>query len=60
MALKVADASGLLERAFPGRARASQEVNLSFRVSGPLITLPVEVGDKVQADDVLARIDPND
>lgn len=60
MATKVADASGLLERAFPGRARASQEVNLSFRVSGPLITLPVNVGDRVKVGDVLARIDPND
>ena len=60
IAQKVLDASGLLERTFPGRAKASQQVNLSFRVSGPLITLPVAVGDKVKAGDVLARIDPND
>ena len=60
MATKVADTSGLLERSFQGRARASQEVNLSFRVSGPLITLPINVGDRVKEGDVLARIDPND
>ncbi len=60
MATKVLDTSGLLERTFPGRAKASQQVNLSFRVSGPLITLPVAVGDRVKAGDVLARIDPND
>ena len=60
MATQVLDAGSLLERTFPGRARASQEVNLSFRVSGPLIALPVAVGDKVKQGDVLARIDPND
>ncbi len=59
-ATKVLDTSGLLERTFPGRAKASQQVNLSFRVSGPLITLPVAVGDKVKTGHVLARIDPND
>ena len=59
-AMRVADTSGLTERTFPGRARAGQEVNRSFRVSGPLITLPVNVGDEVKASDILARIDPQD
>ena len=59
-AMRVADTSGLTERSFPGRARAGQEVNRSFRVSGPLITLPVNVGDEVNAGDILARIDPKD
>ncbi len=45
---------------FPGRAKATQEVNLSFRVAGPLITRPVIIGDTVKAGDVLARIDPRD
>jgi len=45
---------------FPGRAKATQEVDLAFRVSGPLITFPVDVGDTVIADDVVARIDPRD
>lgn len=58
--LRVADASGFAERGFPGRARAGQEVNRSFRVSGPLIEFPVTVGDQVSADDLLARIDPQD
>ena len=44
----------------PGRAKATQEVNLSFRVAGPLITFPVKVGDLVEANDVLATIDPRD
>lgn len=59
-AMRVADADALAQRAFPGRARAGQEVNLSFRVTGPLIELPVDVGDEVKADDVVARIDPQD
>ena len=59
-AMRVADASGLMERSFPGRARAGKEVNRSFRVSGPLITFPVNVGDEVKEGDVLARIDPQD
>jgi len=33
---------------------------LSFRVSGPLITFPVKVGDEVEQGRVLARIDPRD
>ena len=59
-AIRVADAEALTERAFPGRARAGQEVNLSFRVTGPLIELPASVGDEVKAGDVVARIDPQD
>jgi len=47
-------------RAFPGIAKATQEVNLSFRVGGPLITFPVNIGDRVKTGDVLARIDPRD
>ena len=57
-AMRIADAAGLAERTFPGRARAGKEVNRSFRVSGPLITFPVNVGDKVKKGDILARIDP--
>jgi RND family efflux transporter MFP subunit len=35
-------------------------VDLSFRVAGPLITLPVKVGDTVRKGRDLARIDPRD
>mgnify|MGYP001811922784 FL=1 len=59
-AMRIADTSGLTERSFPGRARAGQEVNRSFRVSGPLVAFPVSVGDEVKAGDPLARIDPRD
>ena len=59
-AIRVADSSGLTQRAFPGRARAGQEVNLSFRVAGPLIAFPAAVGKKVKRREVVARIDPRD
>ncbi len=60
IAVRVADANSLSQRVFPGRARAGQEANLSFRVSGPLIALPANVGDEFKRGDVVARIDPRD
>ncbi len=60
IALRVADTTALSERDFPGRARAGQEVNLSFRVSGPVIAMPADVGDELKAGDLVARIDPSD
>ncbi len=59
-AMQIATEKNFEGRAFPGVARAVQEVELSFRVSGPLITLPIQVGDVVQQGDVLAQIDPRD
>ena len=59
-AAKVEDVAGLQARGFPGRARATQEIDLAFRVSGPLITRPVNVGDQVKERGVVARIDPRD
>lgn len=60
IAVRVGDVSGLTERSFPGRAKAAHEVNLSFRVSGPLIDFPVNVGDEFKKGHVVARIDPRD
>ncbi len=59
-ATKVGDVEGLQRRGFPGRAQATQEIDLAFRVGGPLITRPVNVGDEVKESDVVARIDPRD
>ncbi|MFQ5760315.1 MAG: biotin/lipoyl-binding protein, partial [Acidiferrobacterales bacterium] len=59
-AIKVGDVAQVSGRSFPGQARATREANLSFRVSGPLITFPVKVGDDVEEGQVLARIDPRD
>lgn len=59
-ATQLSDTHVFMNIAFPGRAKATQEANLSFRVSGPLIELPVNIGDKVKTGDLLARIDPRD
>ena len=59
-AIKLTDISILTDDVYPGRAKATQEVNLSFRISGPLTELPVDIGDKVKQGDILARIDPRD
>jgi RND family efflux transporter MFP subunit len=50
----------ILGREFPGRAKAKHEVDLSFRVSGPLVSLPVDVGSQVKQDTIVAAIDPRD
>jgi len=55
-----AAAGGGGERVFPGRILASQKVNLSFRVSGQVVELPVVMGESVGAGSMLARLDPRD
>jgi RND family efflux transporter MFP subunit len=45
---------------FPGSVEASSQVDMSFRVGGPLVELNVMEGDKVREGQVLARIDPRD
>jgi len=59
-AVKVGDMKVVEGRWYPGRAEAVDEVDLSFRVSGPLTALPIKVGDRVKKGDPLAIIDPTD
>jgi len=57
----VLDESGRVGvRAFPGVVQAAQRAKLSFRVSGPLIELPIYEGQQVSAGQLLAQIDPRD
>jgi RND family efflux transporter MFP subunit len=60
LATKVGDVEGFQRDRFPGRAKAKEETNLSFRVQGPLVGRPVQVGDEVKAGDLIAQIDPTD
>jgi RND family efflux transporter MFP subunit len=48
------------KRQFPGQVRASRRVDLSFKVDGPLIELPVEEGKPIKKGQLVARIDPKD
>lgn len=43
-----------------GIVQGAKRVNLSFRVSGPLLELPAEKGVSVKKGDLLGRIDPRD
>jgi membrane fusion protein, multidrug efflux system len=47
-------------RQFPGEVRADQRAELAFLVSGPLVELPIQEGQFVEAGALLARIDPRD
>ena len=59
-AMQIGGFERFARRSFPGQAKATQEANLSFRVSGPLVQFPVNVGDEVKKGQLLARIDPRD
>ena len=45
---------------YPGEVRGRYESNLAFQVSGKIISRNVNLGDTVQAGDVLMQIDPRD
>ncbi len=59
-AMQLGAFSGFSERSFPGRAKATEEVNLSFDVGGRLIERPVNIGDTVAEGQLIARLDPRD
>ncbi len=48
------------EKTFVGVVRARREIDLAFRVGGKVVQRKVEVGDRVQKGDLIARIDPED
>ena len=58
-AFQVGDASIFVGRPFPGRAKAVQEVNLSFRVAGTLLWIP-DVGRTFKSGQEIATLDPRD
>ena len=61
--VKILVLSGTAEggrRVFPGIVQASQRARLSFRVSGPLVQLPITQGREVRKGQLLAQIDPRD
>ena len=58
--ITVTDSGGNLSMTFPGRTRANRRVDLSFKVPGPLVELPVEEGQAVKKGALIARILPRD
>ena len=55
-AIQVLESVEFSQRKFPGQAEATRTVELSFRVTGPLIVKDVERGDRVEKGQLLARI----
>jgi RND family efflux transporter MFP subunit len=57
---RVAFGDAETRREFVGVVRARYETDLGFRVAGKIVTRVVNVGDRVQIGDVVARLDPED
>jgi RND family efflux transporter MFP subunit len=57
---KVAFEPGDVSREFVGVVRARYETDLGFRVAGKIVARTVNVGDRVRAGDVVARVDAED
>jgi RND family efflux transporter MFP subunit len=58
--VRVAAPQDFTNRPLPGRARAAEETNLSFDVSGTVLERSVNVGDQVEKGQLLARLDQRD
>ncbi|MFQ9022075.1 MAG: biotin/lipoyl-binding protein [Parabacteroides merdae] len=50
----------LVEKSFGGVVSPDQFSDLAFKMSGPLISLKVDEGQKVRTGQVVAEIDPQD
>jgi len=46
--------------AFTGRIEAENETRLAFRIGGRMVERSVNVGDRLEPDQVVARLDPQD
>ena len=55
--LTVSDASEFRDRSFSGISKSSRESRLSFKVSGTVVNVPVQVGQRLNAGDLIAEID---
>ncbi|WP_294143098.1 efflux RND transporter periplasmic adaptor subunit [uncultured Sanguibacteroides sp.] len=56
----VKDHQGELSIVYPGKIKAASDVNLAFRVAGPILRMPLEVGAFVKKGTLIAEIDPRD
>jgi len=54
----VSDASEFRNRSFSGISKSSLESRLSFKVSGTVISAPAQIGQRLNAGDLIAEIDP--
>src|SRR5271165_5883369 len=59
-AVRVVLASDSESRAFAGTIRPRHEADVGFRAAGRMLSRDVDMGARVTAGQVLARLDPND
>lgn len=45
---------------YPGKVKAASDVDLAFRIAGPILRMPVEAGAFVRKGELVAEIDPRD
>lgn len=55
--LTVSDASAFRDRSFSGTSKSSRESRLSFKVSGTITRVPVQIGQRLNAGDLIAELD---
>lgn len=58
--VQIAKADGMRELDYSGAVKARTEMNLGFRVAGKIVERLVDIGDRVNPGEVLARIDSTD
>ncbi len=56
----VESASGKFDIQYPGKVKASEDISLSFRVSGVIKNIYVKQGDYVRKGELIAQLDPTD
>jgi RND family efflux transporter MFP subunit len=59
-AMQVGDVSNIDKAKLTGKAKATEEINIAFEVSGRIVELPVDVGTVVKQGQELARLDSRD
>ena len=55
--ITVSDDSVFRDRSFSGISKSSRESRLSFKVSGTVTNIPVQIGQRLQAGNLIAEID---
>lgn len=58
--MTLATAAGSITRSYSGAVRARTDSTLSFRVGGKIVARLVDIGDHVEKDTLIARVDATD
>jgi RND family efflux transporter MFP subunit len=57
---QVSEPSETYQRSFSGQLKASEGTGIGFQVNGRILDLDVKVGSRIEAEEVLARLDDSD